>query len=315
MLQISFEKILENINVYRLEGASFQGNIDNCQAIQCANSNSIVWVNSNRADKYELIGNTSAKLVICDGSIDFNLPCCTDKTFIVVDNPKLSFLRLINILFSQKRTWGIHETAVIDSEAVIHPNSYIGPFSYVGKSTIAEGTIVHGHCHIYDNCEIGSNVVLHANTVIGSDGFGFMWNKEGEIEKFLHIGKVVIEDNVEIYPFSNVDRGTLSETIIKKGSKIDHFCHIGHNSKVGESSILTAGTTMCGGSEVGKGTWIGVNTIIKEKIKVGNNCLIGLGTLVTKNIPDGETWLGVPARKLKEFVKLQKIFKGLLKND
>lgn len=315
MITITLAEILQNLGVYRLEGESFQGVIDKVRSIDAADEKTIVWVSGKKPDRHELIADTNAKLIICDNNINFSDASCAGKCFIVVDNPKLTYFRLVSSLFSVKPTWGVHSSAIIDPEADIHPNTYIGPFSYVGKARIGEGSVLHGHCHVYDNTEIGKNVVLHANTVVGSDGFGFVWNDEKEIEKMLHLGKTVIEDNVEIYPFSNVDRGTLFETRVMKGAKIDHYSHIGHNTQVGQNSIITAATVMCGGSRIGANTWIGVNTILKEKIEVGDDCLIGLGSIVTKDVPNGETWVGAPARKLKEFIQLQNIFKRLMKDE
>jgi UDP-3-O-[3-hydroxymyristoyl] glucosamine N-acyltransferase len=312
---LTLEALVEGFGEYKLAGDPFTGSISKVGAIDDADSNTIVWVSSGRPDRYDLVGNTNASLIICDQSFDLDNPSCNGKSFVVVADPKLSYLRIITKFFVTAPTWGIHDTAVIDEQAVIHPNTYIGPYCVVGKATIGEGTVLHGHCFVYDNSLIGKNVVMHAHTVVGSDGFGFVWNDDKEVEKFPHIGRSVIEDDVELYPFSNVDRGALFETRIGKGTKIDHMTHIGHNSTVGKNTIITAGTVMCGGSQIGDNTWVGVNSIIKEKAKVGNNSLVGLGSIVTKDIPDGETWMGAPARKLKEFVKLQNIFKRLIRGE
>lgn len=315
MLKIKINDITDFLDSYQLSGIPFRGTISKISSIDAADESTIVWVSSSRNDRYELLANTRSKLIICDNNIDINDIACVGKTFIIVEDPKLSFLRIVSAIFQKKPVWGKHKSSIIDPEAIIHPETYIGPYCIVGKATIGAGTILHGHCQIYDNTEIGENVVLHSHTVLGSDGFGFVRNNTNEIEKFIHIGKTVIEDDVEIYPFSNVDRGTLSETRIKKGAKIDHFSHIGHNSSIGENTIITAGVVFCGGSSVERDSWVGVNSIIKEKIKIGKNCTVGLGAIVTKDVPDNETWLGAPARKLKEFVKLQRIFKHFLREQ
>ncbi len=315
MLNIKIEDITSFLISYQLAGIPFKGVINKISSIDAADENTIVWVSGARNDRYELLAKTTSKLIICDKKIDITNQACDGKSFIIVEDPKLSFLRIVSALFQKKPVCGIHTTSVIDPEAIIHPETYIGPYCIIGKATIGAGSILHGHCQIYDNTEIGKNVVLHSHTVLGSDGFGFVRNEENKIEKFVHIGKTVIEDDVEIYPFTNVDRGTLFETRVKNGAKLDHFTHIGHNSSIGENTIITAGVVFCGGSSVERDSWIGVNSIVKEKIKIGKNCTVGLGAVVTKDIPDNETWLGVPARKLKEFVKLQKIFKHLLKGN
>jgi UDP-3-O-[3-hydroxymyristoyl] glucosamine N-acyltransferase len=112
----------------------------------------------------------------------------------------------------------------------------------------------------------------------------------------LHIGKVIIEDNVEIFPYTNVDRGTLSETKIGKETVVDRFCHIAHNSVIGRRTIITANVTLCGSCRVGNNCFIGVGSAIKDKVEVGDNSVIGIGSVVTKNVPPNEIWFGNPAK-------------------
>ena len=275
----------------------------------------LVWVSSKRADKYELVGNTRASVVICDKDFQTDHLSAKGKTFIVVKDAKAEYFRILRKFTNKNVEWGIHPTAVVHPDATVHSESYIGPFSYVGKATIGKGTVLHGHCHIYDNSIIGCNVVLHAHVVVGSDGFGFLWNENNEVEKVIHVGSVVIEDDVEVFAFTNIDRGTLGTTRIGKGSKLDHCIHVSHNSTIGKNSIITAGVVFCGGSSAGDNSWIGVNSIIKEKVAVGSNVVVGLGSVITKNIPNGETWLGSPGRKIQEFLNLQRFFKNVLKDE
>jgi UDP-3-O-[3-hydroxymyristoyl] glucosamine N-acyltransferase len=115
----------------------------------------------------------------------------------------------------------------------------------------------------------------------------------------LHIGKVVIEDNVEIFPYTNVDKATLSETRICKGSKIDHYCHIWHNTYVGENVIITAQVVLAGGAKILNKAFLGVNTKVKDSCIVGENSITGMGSVVVCNIPSNEVWAGIPAKFLK----------------
>ena len=315
MLSITLQKIVDSVGDCELKGQEYKGIITNVRPADSADSDSVIWVKSSLADVESVLSSTLAPVIICDDKLNINNDLIESKCFVVVEDPKLAFVRLVNKLFKATPKWQVHPTACIHPEAEIHPDTYIGPYCVIGRAKIGEGSVLHGHCFVYDDSEIGRNVILHAHTVVGSDGFGFVWNDDKEIEKFIHIGKTVIEDDVELYPFTNIDRGTLGETRIGKSSKLDHFVHCSHNSKIGENSIVTAGVVMCGGSEVGSNSWIGANSTIKEKCKVGDGATVGLGAIVNKGVPDGEVWTGAPARNIKQHVKLQSQFKKMLKSE
>ena len=195
-------KVLGNESIVKGNVVNFF--FTNIKPIHEASEDSLVWISSIRNDKEDLIRNTKAKIIICDDSIDTS--AFKDKCFIIVSNPRLSFIRIADAIFTPKPTWGIHPTAFVDPEARIHPNCFVGPFPYIGKATIGDGCILYGHNHIYDNVVIGQKVIIHAGTVIGADGFGYEKNESGEFEKFPHIGGVIIEDNVEIGSNTCIDR-------------------------------------------------------------------------------------------------------------
>ncbi len=281
----------------------------NAKSIFDADSNSLTWISSSRSDKDGLIENSLASVIICDNKIDTSK--FKNKYFVVVENPRLAFLRAVKSLFSILPAWGIHPTAYVHPEAIVNKKSHIGPFTYIGKCEINEGCIIYGHNYIYDNVKIGKNVIIHAGTVIGADGFGYEKNTDGELEKFPHIGGVIIEDDVEIGSNTCIDRGTLGNTQIGYGAKIDNLVHIAHNVIIGKHTAVIANSMIGGSTKIGDYSWIAPSASLRDTIQIGNNVTVGVAAVVTKSIPDNETWTGNPAKPLDEFLEIQKKIKNL----
>ncbi|MDR3611217.1 MAG: UDP-3-O-(3-hydroxymyristoyl)glucosamine N-acyltransferase [Ignavibacteriaceae bacterium] len=296
---------------YRIEGFSDSISFNNVRPIEEANDESLVWIKGKKENKQELVEKTNAKVIICDKSLLISPALKERKCFIIVDDPKLIFLRIAEQLFGRKKKYGIHTSAVIDPEAEISPNCYIGPMTYIGKSKIGDNTFIDGNCYIYDDVTIGNNVTVQAGTVIGSEGYGYQRNEKLEFEKFPHIGGVIIEDNVDIGSNTSIDRGALGNTIIKEGAKIDNLVHVAHNVVIGRHSAVIANAMLGGSVVIADYSWVAPSASILNQIVIGENVTIGMGAVVTKNVPDGETWAGIPAKPLKEFIEAQKAIKKL----
>jgi UDP-3-O-[3-hydroxymyristoyl] glucosamine N-acyltransferase len=284
--------------------------VENAKPIHLADQNSLVWIAKDKTNKRELVAKTLAKVIVCD--LEFAQEnSAGEKCLIGVEDPRLSFIRIVDRFFAVKPPFEIHSTAYISPSATLHPNVYIGPFCYVGDCEIGEGSYLFGHNRLYDGVRIGKNVVIHAGSVIGADGFGYQRNEANELEKFPHIGGVVIEDNVEVGSNTCIDRGTLDDTIIKEGAKIDNLVHIAHNVIVGKHAAVIAHAMIGGSTSLGDYSWIAPSAALRDRLSIGENSVIGLGAVVTKNVPDNETWTGSPAKELKEFLALQNAVKKL----
>lgn len=246
----------------------------------------------------------NASLLIIDKEISFDY----DKLFnfdvqaiVISDNARLDFIRVVENFFYSKKAAGIHPSSVISPIALIDSDVFIGPLCSIGdKVEIKAGTVIHSGVHIYERVKIGRNVIINSGTVIGADGFGYERNKSGELIKFPHVGGVVIEDNVEIGSNSCIDRGTLSDTLICQGARIDNLVHISHNVIVGKHTVVIANAMVGGGTHVGDFSWIAPSVCLRDRIKIGNHSVIGLASVVTKSIPDNVTCIGSPARELSE---------------
>lgn len=295
------DKILGDKNYY----------FNNVQPSETINEDSLDWINPLKTNKLEYFIQSKAKVIICDSSIVINENLIKEKCIVLVENPKLTFLRIVEEFFTKGINFQIHSSALVHPDARISQCCYIGPFTYIGNCEIKDGTIIYGNCYIHDNVIVGKNVVINAGTVIGGDGFGYQRNKKGVLEKFPHVGGVIIKDNVEIGSNTSIDRGTLGNTMLEEGVKVDNLVHIAHNVKIGKHSAIIANTMIGGSTSIGEFTWVAPSASLRDQIKIGKNVTVGMGAVVTKSIPDGETWTGSPARPLKEFISMQNKIKSI----
>jgi UDP-3-O-[3-hydroxymyristoyl] glucosamine N-acyltransferase LpxD len=277
------------------------------QSVQDAERSDLIWIKPSIKETENIINSTKAGGIICD-HVAYKLfrGNINDKLFIITDDPKsvyVAVVKFINDKIFPHKSATIHPTAIIDPACVLGKNVSIGAYSIIGACTIGDDSIIHEHVKIYDRVTIGKKCMIREFCSIGGAGFGYLRNSENQNEHIPHIGTVLIGDRVEIYPFSNVDRGTIGKTQIKEGTVIDHYCHIGHNTSVGRNNIITAGTVLAGGAKIEDNCFIGVNTILKEKCVIGSNVMTGMGSVVVKDIPDNEVWVGNPAKFLRSNLK------------
>lgn len=310
--KISFPEI-ENLlgKNFKLAGIKFEA-FSKIGPIFEVDEDAITWINPNRKDKKELLDRTKSKLIICSNDMPLESHI-NSKCFIIVENPKAVFTRILRNFFADKIELlpGIHPSSIISKNSKIHESVHIGAYCIIDECEIGEGSIILPYTRIHKNVIIGNNVKINEYCNIGGDGFGHIWNEEGLVEKMPHIGKVIIEDDVEILQFVNIDKGTLDRTLIRRGAILDHYVHIGHNATVGEYSMVGAKAIFCGGSSIGRNCFIGVQTIIVDTVKIGNNVMVGAGSVVTKAIPDDQSWTGSPAMELDRFKLLQAKLKNL----
>jgi len=263
--------------------------------IDIANEKSLSFLEVGKS--IDLLKSSKAPVVICNLEPD-SIKEISDKTLIVVKQPKLAYIKVLNKFFAPSKPEPyIHPNSIIHPEAEIGQSVYIGPFCCIGKSKIKKGCILKGNIHVYDDVQIGKNVIIHAGCVIGSDGFGYKSSRQ-KYKKFPQLGGVIIEDNVEIMANVNIARGTLINTFIGEGTKIDANCHIAHNNIIGKNNLIAAGVVFAGSVKLGNQCFIGVNSCIRDWIKIGNNVIIGMGSVVTKNISSNTTVIGSPARPI-----------------
>ena len=243
------------------------------------------------------------------------------KPLIQVKNPKAAWAQLLNEFFPPRKfVPGISSQASISSHAkigkdvtieafaVIQDGVEIGDHSiirsgaYIDQNVkIGTNTLLHPGVMVYHGCQIGNQVILHTGTVIGTDGFGYVSSAAGH-QKVPQVGIVVIEDEVEVGANTTIDRATIGETRIGRGSKIDNQVQIGHNVQVGPYTIISAQTGISGSTKVGMFVTMGGKVGIGDHCEIGDQVMIGAGAGLPSNkkVPAKQIIFGEPARPYAE---------------
>ena len=151
---------------------------------------------------------------------------------------------------------------------------------------------------ILSGTRIGDRTSIGPSTTIGYTGFGYVREDDGQPLLIPHSGGVVIGSDVEIGANTCIDRGTLDDTVIDDHAKIDNLVHIAHNCHIGNGAFVIATAILCGGVRIGERAWVAPNVSIREQLTVGADAIIGLASTVVKNVPDGATVVGSPAREI-----------------
>src|SRR5712671_4888486 len=215
----------------------------------------------------------------------------------------------------------IDRTAEVDRTAAVAPGAYIGPGARIGaRTTLHAGARVLDRARIGDDCVlwpgavvrehciVGNRVVLQPNAVVGSDGFGFAFDLEGDGSGPIHrkvpqAGIARIEDDVELGACSCVDRATLGETVIGRGTKVDNLVQIAHNVRIGPLSLIVAQVGISGSTEIGAGVVLAGQVGIVGHVKIGDGARIGAQAGVPNDVPEGATYTGYPAMPHREWLR------------
>ena len=201
----------------------------------------------------------------------------------------------------------IEQGAKIGDDVVIYPQVYIGK-----DATIGQGTVLYPGVKVYFDCQIGMNCILHSNVIIGSDGFGFVLQKDGRYQKMAQIGNVVIEDEVEIGANTVIDRATMGSTLIKKGVKLDNLIQIAHNVEVGQNTVIAAQAGIAGSTKIGQNCRIGGQAGFVGHIQVADGTMVQAQSGVASPIKKENTAIyGSPALAYADYLRAYAVFKKL----
>jgi UDP-3-O-[3-hydroxymyristoyl] glucosamine N-acyltransferase len=323
---------LKLIEISKIIGADLIGDgekeIKSVKSIEDCDLDSISYIENIDKLAKSKIGNPGC-LIVSKKEKD-KIPFKTN--LLLVENPKLAFSKLLSFIErenSKKYEFGISDKSVISKNASVSSKCYIGPFCVIEDNAVIEdGVIVEANCYIgsgsfisansriypnvviRENVHIGSNCIIHSGSVIGGDGYGYIQTENGH-QKIPQIGKVIIDDNVEIGSNVSIDRATIGETVIGKGTKIDNLVHIAHNVKIGSNCLIIAQAGIAGSTIIGNQVIIAGQAGISDHVIVEDNSIIMAKTGVMGHIKKGSILFGFIGRPRMEYMKIEAILSKL----
>ncbi len=266
-----------------------------------------------------------------------------NRPLLISDHPKLAFARAARLFqpgsqHDAVRLQGVHSSAVVHTSVMFGASVLVGERAVVaeqvqvGENTriaagcsIGNGVKMGRDCEIYSNVTIypgttlGDRVIVHAGAVLGSDGFGYVRDrKTGHYEKFPQVGRLVIEDDVEVGANTTIDRGALDETRIRRGTKIDNLVHIGHNCQIGEDVVIAAQTGLSGSIVIENGVVLGGQVGIGEHARIEEGVMLGgQGGVLPNKVLRGKgiAFWGTPAQPVRQYLKQLATLARLAKKD
>lgn len=286
--------------------------------------NSLVFLTSGK--HIGLVNESKASVILVPLNID-KAALSSKKTWLLSSNPELAMREIKKEFFysTPYRTnlfQALHATAVIDKSAVIDETAEIspgavinagveiGPRSFIGANTVIEkdvkigsDTTIHPLVYIGHSCIIGNHCEIKPNTTIGGEGYGYAHDAKGNHYRIPHSGRVILQDFVHVGSSCTIDRGTIEDSIVGEGTKIDNQCHLAHNSVIGKNGLITAQFGMAGSSKIGDNFISGGKASVTGHISITDNVQISGMSGVTKSIDQAGQYGGFPLQPLKDYLK------------
>lgn len=251
--------------------------------------------------------------------ISRSMPVPSLKPVLRVDSPRMAFAWLLHqVRRPLALNEGIHPLAWVHAEASVDHSADVGPFAVVERgASIGPNCKVHAHAYIGEGCSLGNKCeiypqavlvqdvilgdrcVIFPGAVLGADGFGFAWDGQRRI-KIPQVGRVVLEDDVEVGAGTCIDRATSGETRIRAGTKLDNLVQVGHNVTLGAHGVVAALTAFAGSSRVGDRAVIGGQSALKDGVTIGDDVVLAGRSGVMNNIDQPGEYFGLPAVRIRE---------------
>lgn len=299
--------------------------VDRLNSVRDATCGSLCFLADKKSQPYletlkgEVVVLTTKELVRNDFPINY----------LIVEEPKKVFAQLAKSFAPKNRWVGVSSKAEVHSSAKIAASAIVAPFAVISEGAeVGPNTVIYPHVYLGPNVKVGSDCEIHphsvllinvtvenrvkifSGSVLGSDGFGLV-EGNGELIEMPQLGSVVVEDDVRIGAKCTIDRGTLGETRIGKGSKLDDQVHVGHNCRLGKNTILCAQVGLAGSSVLEDGVILAGQVGVNSHVTIGKGARVGGQTGVTTTLKGGETYFSTPALPLRQALRAHVVFRDL----
>jgi UDP-3-O-[3-hydroxymyristoyl] glucosamine N-acyltransferase len=327
MVQFEVNEIADLING-RIIGST-EISITGIKGIELASTGDLTFLYQDKYLKY--LADSNATCIIVPEDIKEEPK--TGQVFIKTNDPYGKFVEILNKIEAMlpKQAASIHKTAIIGNNCLIDESVYLGAYVVVGDNCIissgtmikpnvtiydnvivGSNTLIHSNVVLYQGVNIGNNCILHAGSIIGSDGFGYIENKEtGEYTKIPQLGIVEIEDNVEIGANTTIDRALVGKTIIRKGTKIDNLVQIAHNCDIGENTGIASQAGISGSVKSGKRGRFGGQAGIAGHLEIVDDVTILAQSGIPKSVKQKGIYFGSPAKEHFKAFKIEAVLRQL----
>jgi UDP-3-O-[3-hydroxymyristoyl] glucosamine N-acyltransferase LpxD len=267
--------------------------VENLSDLRVAGAGSLSWLSLRRfREDPSLVQHFAGSLLIApeDALGERVLPC---------RDPKLAFSLAASFFLSAASNveWTAGDSA-LSVLPVIASSARLARGVFLGSGVVIEDDVAVGPNTCLQHVTIGRGSSIGANCSIGGQGFGLVWSDDDNWVRFPHVGRVLIENGVEIGSNTCIDRGALGDTRIRSGARIDNLVHIAHNADIGEHALVIAHAMVAGSATIGARAWIAPNAAIMNQLTVGAGAIVGLGAVVVKSVEPGTTVVGNPAKPL-----------------
>lgn len=298
-----------------------------------AGSGSLVFIEGQR--NQHMLKGLVAAAVLCPADLSAAVPAGIAR--LVTPRPQYAFAQIGRLLYPTAATpspvtgqFGISPAAHIsplariEDEVTVEPGAVIGAGAALGRGTVVgPNAIVGASCQIGRDCFIGANatiqnalvgdrVFIHNGAQVGNDGFGFVAGPRGP-ERIPQIGRVIIQNDVEIGANTTVDRGAMSDTVIGEGSKIDNLVQVAHNVVIGRGCIIAGHSGLSGSVTIGDFVMLGGRVGVADHVSIGDRAQIAASSGLMHDVPAGQRWAGSPARPIREFFREVATIRALMK--